>query len=128
VLRGEMSLIGPRPERPEFVPQLEKAIPLYRTRLLVRPGLTGLAQVQLPPDTNLDSVRTKLAYDIWYVRRVSFLMDLRVLFATAAKLVGMPFGTIRWMCAFGAKDRIQRTYDDLSCLVSRSTKSCPQTA
>ena len=48
VLRGEMSLVGPRPERPEFVPDLEQAIPHYRDRLLVRPGVTGLAQVQLP--------------------------------------------------------------------------------
>ena len=50
-----MSLVGPRPERPEFVPRLEQAIPLYRERLLVRPGVTGLAQVQLPPDTDLFS-------------------------------------------------------------------------
>src|ERR1043165_8088430 len=64
VLRGEMSLVGPRPERPEFVPGLEKAIPHYRKRLSLRPGVTGLAQIQLPPDTDLDSVRIKLAYDL----------------------------------------------------------------
>ena len=57
VLKGDMSLVGPRPERPEFVPQLEQAIAYYRARLLVRPGVTGLAQVQLPPDTDLESVR-----------------------------------------------------------------------
>ena len=64
VLRGDMSLVGPRPERPEFIPHLEEAIPLYRDRLLVRPGVTGLAQVQLPPDSNLASVRRKLAFRI----------------------------------------------------------------
>src|SRR5947199_273673 len=62
--RGDMSLIGPRPERPEFIPQLELAVPHYRDRLLILPGLTGLAQVQLPPDTDLASVRLKLAYDL----------------------------------------------------------------
>src|SRR5207248_4660391 len=68
VLRGDMSLVGPRPERPEFIPELENAIPFYRDRLLVRPGITGLAQVQLPPDTDMDSVRRQLAHDIYYGR------------------------------------------------------------
>src|SRR5262249_35904144 len=64
VVRGEMSLVGPRPERPEFLPELERACPGYRERLAVRPGVTGLAQVQLPADTSVDSVRRKLAYDL----------------------------------------------------------------
>lgn len=91
VLRGDMSLIGPRPERPEFVPQLERALPHYRARLQVRPGVTGLAQVQLPPDTDLGSVRRKLAYDLYYVRQMSPLMDLRILVCTALKVLGVPF-------------------------------------
>ena len=57
ILRGDMSLVGPRPERPEIAAQLERALPCYRERLQIRPGVTGLAQVQLPPDTDLDSVR-----------------------------------------------------------------------
>src|SRR6185503_17280414 len=56
VLRGDMALIGPRPERPEFVPQLEAAIPRYRERLLVLPGVTGLAQIHLGPDTDLAKI------------------------------------------------------------------------
>src|SRR5579862_1118208 len=68
VLRGDMSLVGPRPERPEFVPQLEEHIPRYRDRLLVNPGLTGLAQVNLPPDTDIDSVARKITYDLYYLR------------------------------------------------------------
>ena len=91
VLRGEMSLVGPRPERPEFVPQLEKVIPRYRERLLVPPGVTGLAQVQLPPDTDLASVRRKLAYDLYYVKRLSWWLDLRILFATAGHVLGFPY-------------------------------------
>jgi lipopolysaccharide/colanic/teichoic acid biosynthesis glycosyltransferase len=128
VLRGDMSLIGPRPERPEFVPQLEKALPLYRVRLLVRPGVTGLAQVQLPPDTNLDSVRVKLAYDVWYVRQVSFFLDLRILFATASKLFGLPFGVIRALFGFARKETIQQAYGDLTTVADRSAPTRAQTA
>jgi lipopolysaccharide/colanic/teichoic acid biosynthesis glycosyltransferase len=95
ILRGEMSLIGPRPERPEFIPALAKAIPLYELRMLVRPGVTGLAQVQLPPDSDLDSVRTKLAHDLFYIQRAGLWMDLRILAATLFKVFGASFGFLR---------------------------------
>ncbi len=91
VLRGQMSLIGPRPERPEFIPELERAMPHYRGRLLVRPGVTGLAQVQIPADTDLDTVRRKLAYDFYYVRHVGFWLDLRLLLCTAFYALRIPF-------------------------------------
>jgi lipopolysaccharide/colanic/teichoic acid biosynthesis glycosyltransferase len=94
VVRGEMSLVGPRPERPEFLPQLEEALPFYRCRLMVRPGLTGLAQVQLPPDTDMTSVRRKLAHDLHYVRDHNPLMDLQVLIATVGHLTKVP---VCWM-------------------------------
>src|SRR5438552_2142871 len=68
VLTFQMSLIGPRPERPELMASLEREIPYYRDRLLVRPGLTGLAQMQLPPDSDVSSVKRKLAYDRYYVQ------------------------------------------------------------
>jgi lipopolysaccharide/colanic/teichoic acid biosynthesis glycosyltransferase len=86
-----MSLIGPRPERPEFIPRLEQAIPDYRDRLLIRPGMTGLAQLQLPPDSDLASVARKLAYDLYYLREVSFLGDVRIILCTLCYLVGIPF-------------------------------------
>jgi lipopolysaccharide/colanic/teichoic acid biosynthesis glycosyltransferase len=95
ILKGEMSLVGPRPERPEIVAGLERAIPRYRERLGVRPGLTGLAQVQLPPDTDLDSVRRKLRYDLHYIATGSFWMDARLLVATAIHVCGLPFGLSR---------------------------------
>lgn len=114
VLRGDMSLIGPRPERPEFIPALEQAIPYYRSRLMVRPGVTGLAQVQLPADTDLESVRIKLAYDLHYVRNVSFLMDLKICWATAFKMASVPFRWIRAVFAFPAQDRIEREYRTLA--------------
>jgi lipopolysaccharide/colanic/teichoic acid biosynthesis glycosyltransferase len=90
VLRGEMSLVGPRPERPEFVPALEQAVAHYRARLLVRPGITGLAQIQLPADTDLESVRRKLRYDLYYVRRLSFWLDVRLIVTTAFQALGVP--------------------------------------
>ena len=67
VLQGEMSLIGPRPERPEIIVELEKLLPDYARRLEVRPGVTGLAQINLPPDTDHDSVRRKLILDLHYI-------------------------------------------------------------
>jgi lipopolysaccharide/colanic/teichoic acid biosynthesis glycosyltransferase len=94
VLRGDMSLIGPRPERPEFVPELERAMTGYGQRLAVRPGVTGLAQVQLPADTDLDSVRRKLAYDLYYVRCVHPWLDVRLLICTAFYAVGVPFSLL----------------------------------
>ncbi len=90
VLRGEMSLIGPRPERPDFVRQLEKAIPFYRDRERILPGLTGLAQVQLPPDTDVPGVRRKLACDLYYLRHRGPWLDLRILLGTAMKVAGVP--------------------------------------
>jgi lipopolysaccharide/colanic/teichoic acid biosynthesis glycosyltransferase len=88
VVKGEMSLIGPRPERPEIVAQIERSLPRYRERLQVRPGITGLAQMQLPPDSNLASVRRKLAYDIQYVHEIGPWLDLRISVSTVLYLVG----------------------------------------
>jgi lipopolysaccharide/colanic/teichoic acid biosynthesis glycosyltransferase len=91
VLKGDMSLIGPRPERPEFVAELERALPGYRERLAVRPGVSGLAQVQLAADSDLESVRRKLAYDLYYVRNAGLWLDLRLALCTACRMVGIPF-------------------------------------
>ncbi len=113
VLRGEMSLIGPRPERPEFVPTLETAILFYRARLLVRPGITGFAQVQLPPDTDLDSVKIKTAYDLHYVQSLSLGIDLRIGWATALKMAGISFPALaRWFC-FPARITVEDAYRKL---------------
>ena len=86
VVRGEMSLIGPRPERPEFVKVLATQIPGYLERLSVMPGVTGLAQINLPPDTDLDSVRRKLIVDVDYIASASLGLDLRILFCTLLRM------------------------------------------
>ena len=90
VIRGEMSLVGPRPERPEFIGQLEKVVPNYAERLSVLPGVSGLAQVNLPPDTDHESVRRKLVYDLYYVEHQSAWLDLRIMAGTALYLLGIP--------------------------------------
>jgi lipopolysaccharide/colanic/teichoic acid biosynthesis glycosyltransferase len=114
VFRGEMSLVGPRPERPEFVGKLEQAIPCYRDRLLVRPGVTGLAQVQLPPDTDFGSVRRKLACDLYYIREAGLWLDLRIVLSTACSLVGIPFDLSRIVLRIPSGAVVEETYRDLS--------------
>jgi lipopolysaccharide/colanic/teichoic acid biosynthesis glycosyltransferase len=125
VLRGDMSLIGPRPERPEFVPQLERAIPHYRDRLLVRPGLSGLAQVQLPPDSDLDSVRRKLAYDLYYVRRVSFALDVRIMLSTMSYLMGIPVHVSRRLFQVPGGEVVERAYEALPQPVGQAAQLQP---
>jgi lipopolysaccharide/colanic/teichoic acid biosynthesis glycosyltransferase len=88
VLRGEMALVGPRPERPEIVSRLVPIIPGYHRRLDVLPGVTGLAQVQLPPDVSPECVRRKLQYDLYYIRHAGPWLDVRLMIATAVKVFG----------------------------------------
>lgn len=82
VLRGEMSIVGPRPERPEIAYRLEESVPGYLTRNAARPGITGLAQLRSGYDTSLRSVRRKLRYDRFYLQRSDPLFDLAILAAT----------------------------------------------
>jgi lipopolysaccharide/colanic/teichoic acid biosynthesis glycosyltransferase len=82
VLRGEMSLIGPRPERPEFDSQLRKQIPYYDLRYLVRPGITGWAQVLYPYGASVKDAYEKLSYDLYYIKNYSFGLDIAILFKT----------------------------------------------
>ncbi|MCA9134069.1 MAG: sugar transferase [Planctomycetales bacterium] len=90
VLKGEMSLVGPRPERPEFVDVLRECIPDYHRRLEVLPGITGLAQINLPPDTDLESVRRKVFMDSLYIESLALGLDLRLLFCTAIAFICPP--------------------------------------
>ena len=89
VLRGEMSLVGPRPERPEFVVQLEREIPFYRSRLLVQPGLTGWAQVNHPYGDSVRGAREKLEFDLFYVKHRSLFFDLWILVRTVATVIAL---------------------------------------
>jgi hypothetical protein len=98
VARGEMDLIGPRPERPVFVARLARSIPNYCRRLEVLPGVTGLAQVNLPPDESLECVRRKLVLDCEYVRTAGLGLDLRILACTLLRMLGIRHGrAVRWL-------------------------------
>ena len=86
VLHGDMALVGPRPERPEFVEILDQKIPGYKMRLFVLPGVTGYSQLNLSADRDLNDVRRKLALDMEYIENASFWFDLRLLIGTGCRV------------------------------------------
>jgi exopolysaccharide biosynthesis polyprenyl glycosylphosphotransferase len=88
VLRGDMSLVGPRAERPELVEYFQKHIPFYRARLLVKPGITGWAQINYGYASTIDETIVKLEYDLYYIKHRSMMMDLVILLRTPATVLG----------------------------------------
>ncbi|MFQ5615316.1 MAG: exopolysaccharide biosynthesis polyprenyl glycosylphosphotransferase [Anaerolineales bacterium] len=88
VLRGEMSLVGPRPERPELITLFQKYVPFYRARLLVKPGITGWAQIHQEYAANVEETYVKLEYDLYYIKRRNLLLDLVILLRTPATILG----------------------------------------
>jgi lipopolysaccharide/colanic/teichoic acid biosynthesis glycosyltransferase len=87
IIKGEMSLIGPRPERPFFVEELSRSIPFYETRHVVKPGLTGWAQVKTRYGASVDDSLTKLQYDLFYIKRRSFFLDLNIMVKTLSTVL-----------------------------------------
>ncbi|HLF90269.1 MAG TPA: sugar transferase [Anaerolineales bacterium] len=88
ILRGEMSIVGPRPERPELIALFQKHVPFYRARLLVKPGLTGWAQVHQDYAANVEETNMKLEYDLYYIKHRSLLLDLIIMLRTPATVLG----------------------------------------
>jgi exopolysaccharide biosynthesis polyprenyl glycosylphosphotransferase len=88
VLKGEMSLIGPRPERPEFDAKLKDVIPHYEMRYLIKPGISGWAQVLYPYGASVEDAYEKLAYDLYYIKNYSLWLDMVIFFKTIAVVVG----------------------------------------
>jgi lipopolysaccharide/colanic/teichoic acid biosynthesis glycosyltransferase len=82
VLRGDMSLVGPRPERPEFVAELNQKIPYYHLRQSVRPGITGWAQILYRYGSSVEDAKEKLRYDLYYIKNSSAGLDLLIFFNT----------------------------------------------
>ena len=95
VLAGDMSLVGPRPERPEFIENLSRQLPLYHERHAVKAGLTGWAQVNYPYGASLDDARSKLSYDLYYVKNFNILFDLKIVLQTLR--------VVLWAGAAGAR-------------------------
>jgi lipopolysaccharide/colanic/teichoic acid biosynthesis glycosyltransferase len=89
ILRGDMSLIGPRPEQPHYVEALRKQIDFYNTRLTVRPGLTGWAQVNFGYGAGVEGTRVKLSYDLYYIKRQSLSLDLLIAARTVMAVLSL---------------------------------------
>lgn len=89
VLRGDMSLVGPRPEQVELVYEFEKKVPFYRARLMVKPGLTGWAQINYGYASTVEETSIKLEYDLYYIKHRNFWLDLLILLRTPATILGM---------------------------------------
>jgi exopolysaccharide biosynthesis polyprenyl glycosylphosphotransferase len=90
VLRGDMSVVGPRPERPEFIPMLEEAVPYFTRRLLVKPGITGWAQLRRDYTSDSEGAADKLSYDLWYLRHRNLTVDLAICAKTFSTLFMRP--------------------------------------
>jgi lipopolysaccharide/colanic/teichoic acid biosynthesis glycosyltransferase len=88
ILRGDLSIVGPRPEQPHYVEQLSKTIPYYQSRHLVRPGLTGWAQVNYPYGADEIDAFEKLQYEFWYLKHQSMWLDLRIIARTFRHVLG----------------------------------------
>ncbi|MHB8974105.1 MAG: sugar transferase [Pirellulaceae bacterium] len=116
VLRGEMAFVGPRPERPEFVTVLSEAIPGYQNRLAILPGITGLAQINLPPDSDLDSVRRKLALDLAYIEEAGPWLDTRMFVCTVGRVLGIPGVLVTLL--FGLRRHVLETTHHHGCLLN----------
>jgi lipopolysaccharide/colanic/teichoic acid biosynthesis glycosyltransferase len=87
VMRGDMSLVGPRPERPQFVRDLTNQIPFYGLRHVVKPGLTGWAQVRYTYGASIEDATEKLQYDLYYIKHMSVAFDLYIVFDTIKTVV-----------------------------------------
>ena len=90
IVRGDLSFVGPRPERPEFVAKLKEEVPYYEVRLLIKPGVTGWAQINYRADRDVNDVRQKLQYDIYYLKNRSLVLDAAIILRTAKSLFVNP--------------------------------------
>ena len=88
VLLGDMSIVGPRAERPELIIEYQKHIPLYRARLLVKPGITGWAQINYGYSATIAQTVVKLEYDLYYIKHRNILMDIQIILRTMTQVIG----------------------------------------
>jgi lipopolysaccharide/colanic/teichoic acid biosynthesis glycosyltransferase len=89
VLRGEMSVVGPRPERPQFVGEISRVLPIYRVRHSVLPGITGWSQVRYHYGRSTEDARVKLEYDLYYIKHANLALDLMIVSQTLLVMLGL---------------------------------------
>jgi lipopolysaccharide/colanic/teichoic acid biosynthesis glycosyltransferase len=116
ILKGDMVLIGPRPERPELVERIERRLPRYRERLQVKPGVTGFAQIQHPADLDMDHVRRKLMYDLYYVKEIGIWLDLRIAVGTGLYFAGVTLRALGKMLIKGDGHAAEIEHEDMELL------------
>ena len=92
ILIGNMSFVGPRPERPEFVEQLKQEIPFYNERHLIKPGLTGWAQINYPYGASVADAKEKLQYDLFYIKNQSVALDISIILKTINAMFNIALG------------------------------------
>ena len=107
VVKGEMVLVGPRPERPEFVALLSDAIPGYERRLSVKPGITGMAQINLPPDTDLRSVERKQVLDLYHIENANLWLEKRMVMLTALRVFSISNDRLTKIMGLDRKELVQ---------------------
>ena len=107
VAKGEMVLVGPRPERPEFVAVLSEVIPGYERRLMVKPGITGMAQINLPPDTDLRSVERKQILDLYHIDNAGFWLDKRMVLLTAFRVLSISNDRLTRLMGLDRKELVE---------------------
>lgn len=119
VIRGEMGLIGPRPERPEIAANITSRVPQFRHRLRVRPGVTGLAQMLLPADdpndTEYQGLRKKLAHDLYYISNMSLLLDLRIAISTPCYFMAAAIDAVRGQALKSCRIAVEEREPALLC-------------
>jgi lipopolysaccharide/colanic/teichoic acid biosynthesis glycosyltransferase len=116
VICGQMTLIGPRPERPELVAKIVRVLPDYPKRVMVKPGVTGLAQMRLPADEDMQGLRKKLAHDLYYVRHVSLLLDLRISISTGFYFLGAVCNALCGAMVKSHGKEVEQEYDSVQYL------------
>ncbi len=118
ILSGDMSIVGPRPERPEFIVKLAQEIPHYHQRLHMKPGLTGLAQVRHRSDLDLRDVKKKVRYDLVYRRSASLATNVKIILATVPLAMGIPVEKTKQLFRFRAANRFAQTFSSVSVIAA----------
>ncbi len=118
ILHGDMSIVGPRPERPEFIGKLAQEIPHYHKRLHMKPGLTGLAQVRHRSDLDLRDVKKKVRYDLVYRRSASFITNIKIILATVPLAMGIPVEKTRQIFRLRLVNRFAHALSGLTLLAA----------